>query len=90
VTTEEQRQADEALDAAITQARQAYGLMRSGETSEAWTMVVYTSFLDGDGEQQDSYDMMHRGGGIPDHVALGLLTLAADNIRFANAYAKRE
>lgn len=72
--TDEQRQADEQLTAAIERTRRAY--MDPTEQPDLVTdfvVIVAATRFDDDGDETAVYDILFRDGSIRDHAAYGLL-----------------
>lgn len=84
VRTEDQKKADESLEAAINDCMRVYGMPDDGEVISDFVVLCATNTLHKDGVVQTNYPILLAGGDIPWYRILGLLethlTLAKSNL----------
>lgn len=79
--TERQRVADQQLHEAVQEAVQAYGEASGDQVNVPgvlgpWLVAAVEMWFDEDGDPRDVVCLLHRGGSLPNHVALGLVRAA--------------
>jgi hypothetical protein len=79
--TEEQTAADDALTAAIERVAHAYQVLDNGDMLGDYVVLVATQELDGDGEVRHSYINLVRNGSVASTSAVGLMEIAAFDIK---------
>ena len=84
--TEQERQAQHALDEAVDTFMRESGWAESGVLT-AWVLVGHQAGFD-DGEETVTYPIVYSRGAVPDHVALGLLDIARDAIHGCSRYRR--
>ena len=83
--TKEQKEADEALTAAIEATMQAYALLAPGEMTQEFVVLVATQKWDPEEERaSSSYIMLLRDGATASTRILGLTEMASHDLKTGN------
>lgn len=83
--TPEQIQADEVLIAAIERVARAYAVLENGDVLGDYVVLGATQELDGDGEVRHSYINLVRNGSVSTTSVVGLLEVAAFDMKAGRA-----
>lgn len=83
--TPEQIAADDGLTAAIEATARAYNVVSDGDMIGDYVVVAATQELESDGDIKHSYVHLLRDGSIAGTVAVGLLEMAAFDVKAGRA-----
>lgn len=82
---ESQRKLDSAVDQFIVE-----NDTEGGRITTAYMLVSHQQGYDDQGMEVSSYVIAYMNGSLPDHVALGLLSVASDTIRETGRWGREE